>query len=78
MGGGGIGLGSLLQTMQQGVQAMNNLTQTIKSIFPQITGSSTSAPGSTGSISFTSSEAVMFALVTTSSGFTGKVPIYPQ
>jgi hypothetical protein len=31
-----------------------------------------------GNITFTSSEAVMFQLVTTSSGFTGKVPIYPQ
>jgi hypothetical protein len=72
------GLGDLLQTMQQGVQAMNNLTQTIKSVFPQVTGSSTSAPSTAGTITFISSEAVMFTLVTTSSGFTGKVPVYPQ
>jgi hypothetical protein len=72
------GLGDLLQTMQQGVQAMNNLTSTIKSIFPQVTGSSTSAPATAGTITFTSSEASLFILVTTSSGFTGKVPIYPQ
>jgi hypothetical protein len=72
------GLGDLLQTMQQGVTAINNLTTTIKAVFPQVTGSSTSAPGTAGTITFTSSEAVMFELVTTSSGFTGKVPIYPQ
>jgi hypothetical protein len=72
------GIGDLLQTMQQGVQAVNNLTVAIKAVFPQLTGSSTSAPATTGSITFTSSEAVMFQLVTTSSGFTGKVPIYPQ
>ncbi len=72
------GLGDLLQTMQQGVTAINNLTTTIKSVFPQVTGSSTSAPATAGSITFTSSEAVMFQLVTTSSGFTGKVPIYQQ
>jgi hypothetical protein len=72
------GLGDLLQTMQQGVTAINNLTTTIKAVFPQLTGSSTSAPTTAGNITFTSSEAVMFQLVTTSSGFTGKVPIYPQ
>jgi hypothetical protein len=72
------GFGDILQTLQQGVQGLNNLTSTIKSIFPQVTGSSTSAPSTTGTITFTSSEATMFQLVTTSSGFTGKVPIYPQ
>ena len=72
------GLGDLLQTMQQGVQAVNNLTSTIKTVFPQITGTSTAAPSTTGSITFTSSEASLFILVTTSSGFTGKVPVYPQ
>jgi hypothetical protein len=65
-------------TLQNGVQAMNNMTSAIKAIFPQVTGTSTSAPASTGSVTFTSSEASFFILVTTSSGFTGKVPIYPQ
>ncbi len=72
------GIGDLLQTMQQGVQAINNLAVNIKTIFPQVTGSSTRAPSTTGSVTFTSSEASLFILVTTSSGFTGKVPIYPQ
>ena len=49
------GLGDVLQTLQQGVQAINLLTAQIKSTFPQATTSSTSAPGSTGTITFTSS-----------------------
>jgi hypothetical protein len=72
------GFGDILQTLQQGVQAMQTLNKTIQTIFPQVTGSSTRAPATTGTITFTSSEATMFQLVTTSSGFTGKVPIYPQ
>ena len=72
------GLGDLLQTMQQGVQAINNLRTTISSVFPQVTSTSTSAPATAGTVTFTSSQASYFMLVTTSSGFTGKVPIYPQ
>ena len=72
------GLGDILQTLQMGVQAVNNLRTTISTVFPQITATSTSAPTSLGTITFTSSEASYFMLVTTSSGFTGKVPIYPQ
>jgi hypothetical protein len=72
------GIGDLLQTMQQGVQALNNLKTAITSVFPQITSTSTSAPTTAGTVTFTSSQASYFMLVTTSSGFTGKVPIYPQ
>jgi hypothetical protein len=72
------GLSDILTSLQQGVQAIQTLNTTIKSIFPQLVASSTAAPATTGTITFTSSEAVMFQLVTTSSGFTGKVPIYPQ
>jgi hypothetical protein len=74
----GFGIGDLLQTMQQGVQAINNLKTAISSVFPQITSTSTSAPATVGTVTFTSSQASYFMLVTTSSGFTGKVPIYPQ
>lgn len=74
----GFGTGDLLQTMQQGVQAINNLATQIKGVFPQLVASSTSAPATLGTVTFTSSEASFFMLVTTSSGFTGKVPIYPQ
>lgn len=73
-----MGLSSILTSLQQGVQAIQTLTTTISTIFPQVTGTSSRAPATTGTITFTSSEAVMFTLVTTSSGFTGKVPIYPQ
>jgi hypothetical protein len=74
----GFGLGDILQTLQQGVQAMNNLRSTIATVFPQITATSTSAPATAGTVTYTSSQASFFMLVTTSSGFTGKVPIYPQ
>lgn len=74
----GFGIGDLLQTMQQGVQAINNLRATISTVFPQVTGTSTSAPASAGTITFTSSQAVVFELITTSSGYTGKIAIYPQ
>jgi hypothetical protein len=72
------GTGDILQSLQQGVQAINNLRTTISTIFPQITGTSTRAPSSAAAITFTSSEAAGFFLVTTSSGFTAKVPFYPQ
>ena len=72
------GTGDILQTLQMGVQAINNLKTTIASIFPQVTTTSTTAPSSTASITFTSSEAAGFFLVTTSSGYTAKVPFYPQ
>lgn len=70
------GTGDLLQSLQQGVQAINNLRMTISTVFPQLTGTSTTAPSSAGSITFTSSEATGFFLVTTSSGFSAKVPFY--
>ena len=72
------GLGDILQTLQMGVQAVNNLRTTISTVFPQITATSTSAPAAAGTVTFSSSQASYFMLVTTSSGFTGKVPIYPQ
>ena len=73
-----LGLDSIYEVISNGVTAINKLTLTIKTVFPQLTGSSTSAPATAGTITFTSSQAVMFELVTTSSGYTGKVPIYPQ
>ncbi len=72
------GLGDILQTLQQGVQAMNNMTAQIKATFPQATTSSTSAPATLGAVTFTSSQATGFLLVTLSSGVTVKMPYYPQ
>jgi len=68
----------IYSTLLNGVQAINRLTTTIGSIFPQVTVSSSAAPGSLGNITFTSSEASGFLLVTTSSGATVKVPFYPE
>ena len=73
-----LGLSDILSSLQQGVQAINNLRTTISTIFPQLTATSTSAPVAAGTVTFTSSQASYFMLVTTSSGFTGKVPIYPH
>lgn len=74
----GIGLGSLLQTLQQGVTAINNLTTKIGLIFPEVTASSTSAPSTVGAITYTSSLATGFMLVELSSGVTVKIPFYTQ
>ncbi len=72
------GLGDILTTLQQGVQAINNLRATIATVFPQATTSSTSAPATAGVVTFTSSQATGFMLVTLSSGVTVKMPYYPQ
>jgi hypothetical protein len=69
------GLGDILQSLQQGVQAINSLNTTIKSVFPQIAGTSTSAPAA-GTITFSSSLAAGFQLVTLPSGQTVRVPYY--
>ena len=73
-----ISLADILTSLQQGVQAINNLNTTIRSVFPQISGTSTAAPASAGSITFTSSLAAGFQLVTLPSGATVKVPFYNQ
>lgn len=72
------GIGDILQSLQQAVQALQTINTTLTTRFLSVTAASTSAPSSTGSITFTSSEASGFLLVTTSSGSTVKVPFYPQ
>jgi hypothetical protein len=73
-----IGLSDILGTLQQGVQAIQTLNTTIKAVFPQVTTVSTGAPATLGTVTFTSSEATGFLLVTLSSGPTVKMPFYPQ
>lgn len=68
------GIGDLLQTLQQGVQAMNNLTIQIRTTFPQASAVSTSA--TTGTATLTSSQPAGFLTVITSSGATYKVALY--
>lgn len=71
-------IGDLLQTMQQGVQGINNLAIAIRAVFPSVTVQSTAAPSVAGSVSYPSSLATGFMLVTLSSGVTVKVPFYTQ
>lgn len=68
------GIGDMLQTLQQGVQAINNLTIQIKTTFPQASALSTSAV--TGTITYNSSQPAAFLSVTTSSGGVYKVPLF--
>lgn len=67
-------LTDLLSAMQNGVTAINTLNTSLKSFFPQATSVSTSVTA--GTITFTSSQAVGFLSVTTSSGYVVKVPVY--
>jgi hypothetical protein len=68
------GIGDLLQTMQQGVSAINNLTTQIRNTFPSVTALSTSA--TTGTITFSSSQPAAFQTIISASGATYKVPLY--
>jgi hypothetical protein len=74
----GFGLGDILQTMQQGVQAINNLATQIGLVFPSVTAASTAGPSAVGAISYSSSLATGFMLIELSSGTTVKVPFYTQ
>jgi len=73
-----IGLDSIWNTLQNGVTAINNLASTVKNVFPQLSGNSTTVPSSVGGVTFTSSQPVGFSLVTLSSGVTVKFPYYNQ
>jgi hypothetical protein len=66
----------ILTALQNGVSGINNLAQTMNSIFPHTTASSTSVTA--GTITFTSSEAAGFLIVQTSSGATVKIAYYNQ
>ena len=72
------GLGDLLQTLQQGVQAINNLSTQIGVVFPSVTAASSAGPSAAGTISYSSSLATGFMLIELSSGVTVKVPFYTQ
>jgi hypothetical protein len=70
------GLSNVAASLQNGVTAINNLRAQLTTFFPRLTGTSTAPPSAPGAITFDSSLAVGFISVTTSSGFTGWVPIY--
>ena len=68
-------LTDLLFAIQNGVVALNALNTTLGNVFPQATAFSTTAAVA-GTITFTSSQALGFISVITSSGATVKVPTY--
>lgn len=70
-----IGPSDLLSALQNGVVAIRDLTIQIRTAFPPISSPSTTAP-SVGSITFTSSMAEAFAIITTSSGAAYSVALY--
>lgn len=69
-------LSEILSTLQNGVTAMNSMTKMLGSVFPGATAVSTTAPSSVGAITFTSSQTKGFISITTSSGFSAKMPLY--
>jgi hypothetical protein len=71
-----ISLSDILASLQNGVTAINGLSRQVATTFPQRgTFSNTVA---TGAVDFDSSAAIGFMPVTTSSGFTGYVALYPS
>lgn len=66
----------IFSVLQNGVQAINKLRDTIGTVFPLLTATSTSV--SPGTITFTSSQASVFGLVQTSSGGVYKIALYPS
>ncbi len=73
-----VGIADILAGIQNAVVAIGHLRQQIASTFPQATLVSTAVRGSVGVVTFTSSQATGFLAVTTSSGFTGYVALYPS
>jgi hypothetical protein len=70
-------LQDLLVTMQNGVIAIRELTFQLRDSFPPITDSSTRTPPA-GTLTFTSSLAAQFGTVSTSSGGTYRIALYPS
>lgn len=73
-----VSLADVMAAVQNGVVAINDLSAALAAVFPQATTVSTAARGTVGTITYTSSQATGFLAVTTSSGFTGYVALYPS
>jgi hypothetical protein len=65
-------------TIQQAVIAINRLAKQVSTTFPQASSASSAVRGSVGSVTFTSSQAIGFFPVTTSSGSVAYVALYPS
>jgi hypothetical protein len=73
-----ISLGDILSALQNGAVAVNGLSRQVATTFPQRGAFSTAPSAAVGVVTFTSSQTIGFIPVTTSSGFTGYVPLYPS
>lgn len=72
-------LSDILASLQNGVVAINNLRTQLSTTFPQASAVSTEArAAAVGPVNFSSSSALGFLAVTTSSGFVGYVALYPS
>ncbi len=72
-----VSLSDILTTLQNGVNGINRLTQTIGDVFPGLGAVSTTARSTAGTfVSFNSSQATGFVPITTSSGAVGYVALY--
>ena len=66
-------LDQIQTTLNQGVQAINKLYAVLKSVFPQQTGTASSATGGAATLP---ANPVGFIIVTLPSGATAKIPYY--
>lgn len=71
-------ISDILGAIQNAVNAIYAVKTQLATTFPQATTASTATRGSVGTITFTSSQATAFLNVTTSSGFSAWVPLYPS
>lgn len=69
-----LSLADILTSLQQGVQAINNLTIQIRTTFPQ--SGAISFTATTGGLVSNSSNPAAFLTIITSSGATYKVPLF--
>lgn len=70
-------LQDLMTQLNSGVQAIRSVATALSNAFPQVSATSTAAP-SAGTLTFTSSQASLMLAVTTSSGGTYRVALYPS
>lgn len=70
-------LSEILFALQNGVTAINNLAEQLATTFPPLTDPSSTTP-TAGSITYNSSQAAAFGLVTTSSGGTYRIALLPS
>lgn len=70
-----VSISELMSTLQNGVTAIRAVATALGNVFPQASSLSTSA-ATAGTITYTSSQAVAFMTVLTSTGGSYKIPLY--